>query len=194
MGDRLVDLRYGSTGRHAMEGAARRALALLEDDKVPTWDRYVVPPNAPTPLYWRTVMATGVQPGNDEPPSLAVRQHLGVARAPIPSRPLSYQARARRTDPQTSHDAARTVIKINDTHRQITALLRTFRDGLTDEQIADEWERNVLRLPHDWAPVSPSGLRSRRSELVRAGKVVDSGEKGRTVAGRACTIWRLADQ
>jgi hypothetical protein len=37
----------------------------------------------------------------------------------------------------------------------------------------------------------PSGIRSRRAELVRMGFVVEGGT-GKTAAGRACTIWGLA--
>jgi hypothetical protein len=163
------------------------AIAALDEGRVPVL-AVSARPNDPTPLYWRTVMATGVQPGQDEP-SVRVQRHLGVARAPIPSRPLSYQAKARRTDPATSHQAAASV-KMGDTHNRILTILAD--GGATDEELYAVWQVKVL--DQGWPRVSQSGVRSRRSELVRKGKVVDSGEKGRTVAGRACTIWRLADQ
>lgn len=122
-----------------------------------------------------------------------------VLRLPIPARPLSYQARARRTDPPTSHEAARRVDPNAGTHKRILDLLRMFppggapyhgphvheQGGLTDEQIAFWW--------HDQydEPISPSGLRSRRNELTRRGLVVDSGQRGKTAAGRSCIVWRL---
>jgi hypothetical protein len=166
------------------------AIAALDEGRVPVL-AVTARPNDPTPIYWRTVMVTGVQPGQDTP-SVAVQRHLGVARAPIPQRPLSYQAKARSTDPATSHQAAASVNTDSHNHGRILGLLKTFRDGLTDEQLRDEWAIAANRVM-GWPPISDSGLRSRRSELVRAGKVVDSGEKGRTAAGRACTIWKLAD-
>jgi hypothetical protein len=165
------------------------AIAALDEGRVPVL-AVTARPNDPTPIYWRTVMVTGVQPGQDTP-SVAVQRHLGVARAPIPSRPLSYQAKARRSDPATSHQAAASV-KMGDTHQRIIVLLNNHPGGgATDEELYAEWQFRVRN--QDWPRVSQSGVRSRRSELVRAGKVVDSGEKGTTAAGRACTIWRLAD-
>ena len=152
-----------------------------------------------------------------EPVPESIKQHLGVgkprplmfvqgrkagrtqveqamARVPIPARPLSYQARARRTDPETSHQAAASVRNITHAHKQLLSLLVTFRDGLTDEQLHREWMLAVDRVRDgSWLPITPSGCRTRRSELVRMGKVVAAEEKGRTAAGRACTIWRLAD-
>lgn len=118
---------------------------------------------------------------------------MDTARVPIPHRPLSYQARARRTDPATSHEAAASVTVLNETHVRILRLLdvwvgnATYPHGLTDEELLHIWADQYDEQ------ISPSGLRSRRSELVRAGRVVDSGERGTTAAGRRCIVWRLAD-
>ena len=91
-------------------------------------------------------------------------------------------ARARRTDPSTSHQAAASVHKTNETHQRILSLLLS-RD-LTDEEIAAEWERCYPDVP-----ASPSGLRSRRAELVSAGIVFDSGGRRKTASGRATAVW-----
>jgi hypothetical protein len=40
---------------------------------------------------------------------------------------------------------------------------------------------------------SPSGIRSRRAELVRDGWVRDSGRRECTLAGRAAVVWEVAD-
>jgi hypothetical protein len=190
--------------RRFIEEFTSRCIGVLDKGGVPAFTSYTVPANAPTPIYDevlgtfrkpRTLIlfgergqVTGIKRPEQVPDS--IKAHLGVARAPIPHRPLSYQARARRTDPQTSHQAARSVIKINDTHRRILMILA--EGAATDEQLYSAWQ--FMHCNKDWPRVSQSGVRSRRNELVKKGKVVDSGEKGTTVAGRACTIWRLADQ
>lgn len=67
---------------------------------------------------------------------------------------------ARATDPQTSHDAAKSVRHETVTRAQIRILTLLCEYGpMTDEEIAQKWhaERN--------GPISPSGLRTRRAEL-----------------------------
>lgn len=98
-------------------------------------------------------------------------------------------ARARVTDPATSHRAARSVDGISETHERI---LRIFSDcyELTDEHLATEWLTYGTHL--GWPPISPSGLRSRRSELVTLGKLRDSGRRSITRSGRSTIIWELS--
>lgn len=50
-------------------------------------------------------------------------------------------------------------------------------NGLTDEEGIAE------------TGLSPSTYRPRRVELVRAGKVVDSGRTRKTASGRSATVW-----
>jgi hypothetical protein len=38
-------------------------------------------------------------------------------------------------------------------------------------------------------PVSVSGIRTRRAELVEAGTVYDTGETRPTISGRAAIVW-----
>ncbi|HSV39795.1 MAG TPA: hypothetical protein VLI04_13645 [Nocardioidaceae bacterium] len=94
--------------------------------------------------------------------------------------PDPYQL-ARKTDPQTSLDAAKSLVavRITRTRQAILECLRQHPDGLTDEQIASA-------LHH---MASPSGLRTRRSELFAAGLVADSTRRGTTRAGRKTIIW-----
>jgi hypothetical protein len=54
---------------------------------------------------------------------------------------------------------------------------------MTDEQIVNRFASMNIAA-------SPSGIRSRRAELVRAGKVVEHGEST-TAAGNVCSVWRL---
>lgn len=101
------------------------------------------------------------------------------------------EPRARMTDRGTSHAAAKSVRNQTATHDRIVDVLERYGPA-TDEEIA-AYYGNLAEL-FDWPPVSPSGLRSRRAELVDLGVVVDTGERGRTRAGRACTVWELASK
>ncbi len=101
------------------------------------------------------------------------------------------RAVARRTDPDTSHAAAASVKELTKKQKAVLAILRVLTEsmgGATDEQIADAYQTNLPweRLPEQ----SDSGLRTRRSELVRKGVVVDSGERRRNRAGRQCAVWK----
>jgi hypothetical protein len=89
-------------------------------------------------------------------------------------------AHARRTDPVTSHEAAASVQHITRTQLMILAALRE-RGPLTDEQL-------VLHF-RGLSVASPSGLRSRRAELVEAGLVHPHGY-GLTASGRRTIIWQ----
>lgn len=97
---------------------------------------------------------------------------------------------ARFDDPITSHEAAASLaqLHITQTRSRILDILRLNRDGLTDEQIADRFPSPHAVWPDQW---SPSGLRTRRSELVAGGLVVDTGRKARTRSGRRAIVWGL---
>jgi len=90
---------------------------------------------------------------------------------------------ARNSDPATSHHAAASVRGLRETQRMILSVLAT--GPATDEEIA---ERLALAGVH----VSPSGARTRRSELVRRGLVVDTGERLLTRSRRQTIVWGLA--
>ncbi len=94
------------------------------------------------------------------------------------------EARARSTDPQTSHDAAKSVESGWITVAQGAILNRLRNDGpLTDERI-------IARLRDQRVSISPSGARSRRAELVKLGLVEDSGKREKTASGRQTIVWR----
>lgn len=113
-------------------------------------------------------------------------QHLF---APLPD----VQPVARSTDRGTSWAAARSIdpAKLRPVYRNILDLLRMFApEGLTDNELWDKYSRRVAA---DLAPrVSPSGLRSRRAELVDAHLVVDSGLTVKLPSGRQSTVWQAA--
>lgn len=97
------------------------------------------------------------------------------------------QARARRNDPPNSKLAAASVINLGRTRDAILDILGSFGD-MTDEQIAqwygDRWKK------WNYPKSSPSGLRSRRAELVKLNFVKAVGT-GKTKSGRPCAIWGL---
>jgi len=63
-----------------------------------------------------------------------------------------------------------------------------------DELLSDKTLAYVYRaqeMLHKWKPQSDSGIRSRRSELVKLGLLVDSGESVRSDSGRHMVLWEL---
>ena len=89
--------------------------------------------------------------------------------------------RARTTDPKTSHDAAESVREVTATQDYV---LRALRRPRTDVELVEAY-RNFKIAPK----ASESGLRTRRSELVRQGLVRDSGRRVVLDSGRAAIVW-----
>jgi hypothetical protein len=98
---------------------------------------------------------------------------------------LFSQPRARRDDPETSHEAAGSVRRISETQEAILSILEA-QGPLTDDRIARYYNWH----PEQYPRCSPSGLRTRRSELQKAGKVEDSGVRVRMESGRNAIVWR----
>lgn len=97
---------------------------------------------------------------------------------------------ARRTDPETSWWAAKSVANLRPTQLMILRLL-SYQAG-TDEQIAEGYQ---LLVDNDLVPpVSPSGLRSRRAELVDLGYVFDSGLRATLTTGRKAIVWQITPE
>ncbi len=101
------------------------------------------------------------------------------------------EAVARRTDPQTSHTAADSVQALRDSQQRVLKVLQDDGDG-TDEDIAS-WYASSERLL-GWPQQSPSGLRTRRSELVDAGFVFDTGRRKTLPSGRESIVWTARRQ
>lgn len=89
---------------------------------------------------------------------------------------------ARQTDPETSHAAAASVRNPGLDRERVFRVLD--QEGpMTDEEI-------LARCHTFYAPtISPSGARTRRAELVKEGRVVDTGAKKRLSTGRMAIIW-----
>lgn len=122
------------------------------------------------------------------PPPCYVREHVAdYTRV----RPVGGTPTARRTDPATSHEAAATVtsssrLLVRD--RVLEVLYGFTGDGpLTDEQL-------VGHFPCTWGPkATPSGIRTRRCELVDDGLVELADDAGITETGRKANRWQLTE-
>jgi hypothetical protein len=93
---------------------------------------------------------------------------------------------ARAGDPETSWQAARSLVNL-------TARRAAVLDVLTRCGPCADFELAILYAvaedDDEHPPQSPSGLRTRRAELVDAGKVRDSGRRVLTPAGRHAIVW-----
>jgi hypothetical protein len=97
----------------------------------------------------------------------------------MPSDLFDEHAVARRTDPGTSHEAARSVDRIRETQQAVLDVLHRY-GPCSDEKIF------ALMRP---GLMSPSGARTRRKELNEKGKVRDTGHRAKTASGRNTIIW-----
>lgn len=90
---------------------------------------------------------------------------------------------ARVTDPETSHQAAPQTGRFTDTHAAIYAIVDA-HGPISDIEIK-------ARLDRAGIPVSDSGARTRRAELVRDGFLRDSKMRGESLFGRAVILWEV---
>ncbi len=95
--------------------------------------------------------------------------------------------RARKTDPTTSHNAAASVATDTLTRTQALILEALRAHGpLTDEQLC----QRIAQVERKYLAVS--GIRTRRSELVKTGRVIDTGDRQPMLSGRPAIVWGLA--
>lgn len=91
-------------------------------------------------------------------------------------------AYARRTDPETSHAAASSLRPDR---------IATLRSEVLCVFVAigpmDDGALVGILHPRGW---SPSGIRTRRAELVESGLVEDSGIRQKLLSGRYAIVWR----
>jgi len=90
-------------------------------------------------------------------------------------------APARGSDPSTSHEAAASV-DVRKSQQQVLELLQA-------GPAIDDWLLGRAMAAGVW--MSPSGLRTRRKELVDMGRVIDTGERHKTTSGRSSIVWAL---
>lgn len=93
------------------------------------------------------------------------------------------KARARHTDPETSHEAAASVGNVRQSHEFV---IRALRRPAHDVELVKRYQA-YAKAPR----ASESGIRTRRSELVARDMVVDSGKRVRLDSGRQAIVWKL---
>jgi hypothetical protein len=93
-------------------------------------------------------------------------------------------AHARRSDPDTSHRAAREVTPHTDTIRADVERWARGRgpEGFIDDELSAAFDAS-----------DSSSYRTRRAELTDAGRVIFSGRKRMNGNGRQCMVWMHAD-
>jgi hypothetical protein len=91
---------------------------------------------------------------------------------------------ARKTDPETSHDAAASITDLTEKQEAVLAVLAA--EGLlTDKDLISQYPKYGL------ARQSESGLRTRRAELVRRQLVRDTGLREILPSGRRAIVWSI---
>ena len=93
---------------------------------------------------------------------------------------MTLHAVARRGDPSTSWEAARS-LDSETLRRSLRLVLATLQDRgpMTDERLVEVLD----------GAMSPSGARSRRAELVALGFAYDTGRRAVLRSGRHAIIW-----
>lgn len=94
-------------------------------------------------------------------------------------------AYARTTDPDTSHAAAESITDLRLRQAAVLSVLN-FVGQLTDEELVEQYGE-ISPVPQ-----SPSGIRTRRAELVRKGLVRYAGYKRVLRSGRLGRVWEAA--
>jgi len=116
----------------------------------------------------------------------------------VPLCALPSEAHARGSDPSTSHDAGRSVCNLNAKHEAVRQVLR-HKGAMTDEEMIEMYNHYRLMRYVSLADVgladpphqSDASLRTRRAELVAAGKVRATGETRPTRSGRQAQVWEV---
>lgn len=88
---------------------------------------------------------------------------------------------AHRSDPATSHEAARAAQPMAERHKHIICAALFWR-GLTSQEISGHCELDYHQIAR------------RIIDLKRDGKVLDSGETRPSPSGRRATVWELAPE
>lgn len=103
------------------------------------------------------------------------------------------EAHARSSDPDTSHEAAASTGDVRASQAAVMLVLNEC-GPVTDETLVATYHRAWARDTENLLPrQSPSGIRSRRAELVRRGLVVWTGQKATMTTGRKGRVWAVKE-
>jgi len=103
------------------------------------------------------------------------------------------EAHARRTDPETSHAAAASVRELTAKQGAVLRVFECLTEATCDVELVRQYEWRGERDPDLYPPQSESGIRTRRSELVRKGYLIDSTLRVRLDTGRRAICWERTD-
>ena len=95
---------------------------------------------------------------------------------------------ARRNDPHTSHEAAASVQNLTLVQAIVYAILA---EPMTDEELVQRYQDH-FHAAGNIPGASPSGLRTRRSELADKNLVRIVGHD-RTKSGRRAHVWQIVE-
>lgn len=101
-------------------------------------------------------------------------------------------ASTRPTDPDTSYDAALKAAMGASKVRPVVLRIITENGPLTHDGIRAHYQRLLITEPGTPRASEP-GIRTRVSELVRAGLVAPAEEEGLSVYGNRAKLWALVD-
>lgn len=95
----------------------------------------------------------------------------------------------RKGDPVTSHEAVvdMTEPTLNANQKAVLEALRRMGGRACDAELVYHYRQNMTDLPMQ----SESGIRTRRKEMVDAGRVADIGLRTYTKSGRPTIVWSL---
>jgi len=67
-------------------------------------------------------------------------------------------------------------------------VLNLLKNPMTDEELVNLYNNWAFTLGEKFG--SPSGIRTTRSNLVKAGLVMDTGERVKLISGRKAIVWK----
>lgn len=101
--------------------------------------------------------------------------------------------RARRTDPETSQEAAERIEEALARNQSAVLVAMRHMGPCTDEELVDQYGGLASSPYYKLPQQSPSGLRSRRNELAERALVVNTGLKRPTKSGSKAIVWRALE-
>jgi len=108
-----------------------------------------------------------------------------------PTEEVEYEGKVRSDDPMTSWDAAaqQTQSRTEVLQNNLEAILKT-SGPMTDSELHAKYVKLRDLMPSKYRDVTEQSVRSRRSELRKAGRVENSDVKRASANGSPSIVWR----